>query len=425
MKNIFKEEILNILLFLLIIIVPLQTRYFLSIYKIDNIFFEYGTIAIYETDIYIIFLIVYLFFYNLKNKLFKFNNKTKTFSILLILFNLFLNLSLLRSINKNSSIYFNIRFFVFSCLAFLLSFIKIDKKYIKDGFICSSLIESIIAIYQFASQKIVANKFLGLANHFPYDPGTSVIEKSDGRFLRAYGLLPHPNILGVFLVIGFIFLCIKILQGNIKNKYSSYLILGIIFIGIIVTFSRLSLLLLLIFFIIYIFRHYFLKREKLEVEKFLSIFCVLLSIFLIFKDLIFTRIIDSRLNNISNYERKDQYVESVNIIKNKNNFLFGIGERNYTFYIHNANNVKGVYDLKSIHNIYFLSLNELGIFGFITFIILLLSPLLINNDSDIKLVYFILLVSGFFDHFLMTENFGIFILMLFIGIMFSKQYKLE
>lgn len=425
MKNIFKEEILNILLFLLIIIVPLQTRYFLSIYKIDNIFFEYGTIAIYETDIYIIFLIVYLFFYNLKNKLFKFNNKTKTFSILLILFNLFLNLSLLRSINKNSSIYFNIRFFVFSCLAFLLSFIKIDKKYIKDGFICSSLIESIIAIYQFASQKIVANKFLGLANHFPYDPGTSVIEKSDGRFLRAYGLLPHPNILGVFLVIGFIFLCIKILQGNIKNKYSSYLILGIIFIGIIVTFSRLSLLLLLIFFIIYIFRHYFLKREKLEVEKFLSIFCVLLSIFLIFKDLIFTRIIDSRLNNISNYERKDQYVESVNIIKNKNNFLFGIGERNYTFYIHNANNVKGVYDLKPIHNIYFLSLNELGIFGFITFIILLLSPLLINNDSDIKLVYFILLVSGFFDHFLMTENFGIFILMLFIGIMFSKQYKLE
>ncbi|HOC96222.1 MAG TPA: O-antigen ligase family protein [bacterium] len=425
MKNIFKEEILNILLFLLIIIVPLQTRYFLSIYKIDNIFFEYGTIAIYATDIYIIFLIIYLFFYNLKNKLFKFNNKTKTFSILLILFNLFLNLSLLRSINKNSSIYFNIRFFVFSCLAFLLSFIKIDKKYIKDGFICSSLIESIIAIYQFASQKIVANKFLGLANHFPYDPGTSVIEKSDGRFLRAYGLLPHPNILGVFLVIGFIFLCIKILQGNIKNKYSSYLILGIIFIGIIVTFSRLSLLLLLIFFIIYIFRHYFLKREKLEVEKFLSIFCVLLSIFLIFKDLIFTRIIDSRLNNISNYERKDQYVESVNIIKNKNNFLFGIGERNYTFYIHNANNVKGVYDLKSIHNIYFLSLNELGIFGFITFIILLLSPLLINNDSDIKLVYFILLVSGFFDHFLMTENFGIFILMLFIGIMFSKQYKLE
>ncbi|HNW21150.1 MAG TPA: O-antigen ligase family protein [Bacteroidales bacterium] len=271
----------------------------------------------------------------------------------------------------------------------------------------------------------MANKFLGLANHFPYDPGTSVIEKSDGRFLRAYGLLPHPNILGVFLVIGFIFLCIKILQGNIKNKYSSYLILGIIFIGIIVTFSRLSLLLLLIFFIIYIFRHYFLKREKLEVEKFLSIFCVLLSIFLIFKDLIFTRIIDSRLNNISNYERKDQYVESVNIIKNKNNFLFGIGERNYTFYIHNANNVKGVYDLKPIHNIYFLSLNELGIFGFITFIILLLSPLLINNDSDIKLVYFILLVSGFFDHFLMTENFGIFILMLFIGIMFSKQYKLE
>lgn len=417
MKNIFKDRILNILIFLLIIILPLQTRYFLYVGKINNIFFEYGSLAIYLSDIYVVFLIIYLLIYNFKNKLFKFNNKTKTISFLLIIFNIFLNLSLINSINKNISIYFNIRFFIFSIFIFLLLFPKIDKKYFKDGFIYSGVIQGIMAIYQFANQKIIANKFLGLSDHFPYDLGTSVVENYSGRFLRSYGLLPHPNILGIFLVTSFAFLFFEILKNRKKN-YINYFLLGIIFIGIILTFSRAAFIILIVFILITLF--YIIKNKvKINVEKIVIIFLILFTNIFIFKSLIFTRISDNRLNNISNIERENQYFESTDIVRN--NFLFGVGERNYTTYISRVDNIKNVYDLKPVHNIYILILSELGIFGFVTFIILITVPLFIKYDIEIMIVYFLILLSGLFDHFLITESFGLYVIMLFLCILFNKK----
>lgn len=46
---------------------------------------------------------------------------------------------------------------------------------------------------------------LGWLGEFPLDPaqsGVSVIQSGDVRWLRAYGLLPHPNVLAGFLVLG-------------------------------------------------------------------------------------------------------------------------------------------------------------------------------------------------------------------------------
>jgi len=420
MKNIFREKILNILLFFLIIIIPLQTRYFFYTSKIENIFFEYGTIAIYLTDIYILFFIIYLLIYNFKNKLFKFNNRIKTFFILLTIFNISLNISLIQSINKNISLYFNIRFFILSIFVFLLSFTKINKNIFKDGFIYSSFFEACIAIYQFADQKIIANKFLGLSNHFPYDLGTSVIENINGRLLRSYGLLTHPNILGIFLLIGFIFLFIKMLNQDNK-KYLNYFLLGVIFIGIILTFSRTVFLMLLIFFIIFFV--YKIKNKdfkKNDIYKLSIIFFIIFSNLFIFKNLIFTRISDNRLNNISNSERSNQYLESINVIKD--NFFFGVGERNYTLYILDKNQSNDPY-IKPVHNIYLLALCELGLFGFIIFILLTMLPLYIKQSLDIKIIYFLILVSGLFDHFLLTENFGLFIIIFFLGMMFINTNK--
>lgn len=431
MRNIFKENFLNVLIFLLIIIIPIQTRYFLHLEKINNIFFEYESMSIYVTDIFIIFFSIYLFIYNLKNKLFKFNNKKRTFLLLLILINIILNISITQSINKNISIYFNLRFFLFSIFIFLLSFIKVNKENIKNAFVYSSFIQSIFAIIQFKNQEILSNKFLGLASHYPYELGTSVIENVSGRFLRSYGFLPHPNILGFLLFIGFTFIFFKIL--NIKNEknnkilFLNYFILGIIFIGIILTFSRMIFLMLILFFIfiiLYEFKKYFIDKKSIGNynKKFFIIFIILLSNFFIFKSLIFTRIVNSRLNNISNNERMGQYSESINMIKE--NFLFGVGERNYTIYKMNNSNISDPYNLKPIHNIYVLIFSEIGFFGFLIFVTFLLIPIFIKFDLEIKFLYLLILISGIFDHFLLTEGFGVFILLFIIGIIFTRNKEL-
>ena len=456
MKNFFNKKILNILLFILIILIPIQTRYFLNINKINNNFFEYGTTSIYLLDLYIILFIIYLFFYNLKNKLFILNKKRKTFLYLLIIFNILLNISAMVSIDKEISTYFNLKILTLSIFIFFLSFIKLNIKNIKEFFILSSLMQAIFSIIQFIDQNIIANKFLGIAEKFPQNLGVSVIENNYGRYLRSYGFFTHPNILGIFLLIGFIFLIFKIInfetiENNNKNKlikYFNYYIFGIIFLGIIFTFSRIaifiSILFIIIFFIYKVF--YYLKNKdnininnyinnkiniKIEnnikyINNFILIFIIQFIIILIFKDLIFLRLNnDNRLNVISNTQRINQYNESKDIIKN--NFLLGVGSRNYTIYKYKTNFNKEInsWDLIPVHNIYLLIFSELGILGFISFLIFLIMPIFIKIDKEIKIVYLFILFSGMFDHFLITENFGNILLFLFIGILISNTKYLE
>ena len=330
--------------------------------------------------------------------------------------------------NKDVSIYFNLRFFIFSIFIFLLSFIKINRENIKNAFIYSSFFQSIIAIMQFKNQEILSNKFLGIASHYPYELGTSVIENMDGRFLRAYGFLPHPNMLGFLLFIGFIFTFFKLLNSkneiNNRKLFLNYFILGIIFIGIILTFSRMIFLMLILFFIsiiLYELKKYFIDKKSIENynKKIFIIFIILLSSIFIFKDLIFTRIVNNRLNNISNSERVGQYSESINMIRG--NFLFGVGERNYTIYKMNNSKISNPYILKPIHNTYMLIFSEIGLFGFLVFVTFLLLPIFIKFDLEIKFLYLLILISGVFDHFLLTENFGVFILLFIIGVIFARN----
>ena len=206
MKNFFNKKTLNILIFIFIILLPLQTRYFLSIDTINNIFFEYQTISIYLLDLYVLFFIIYLFIYNIKNNLFILNNKRKLLLFLLIIFNVFLNISIINSLDKNISIYFNFKILILSIFIFLLSFIKSNIESIKEFLITSSLIQAIFSIMQFMDQKIFASKFMGIAEKIPSNLGVSVLENNYGRYLRSYGSFPHPNILGIFLLIGLILL---------------------------------------------------------------------------------------------------------------------------------------------------------------------------------------------------------------------------
>ena len=116
----------------------------------------------------------------------------------------------------------------------------------------------------------------------------------------------------------------------------------------------------------------------------------------------------------------NQYKEAGFIIKD--NFILGIGSRNYTIYKYKTsiNSNINSWDLIPAHNIYLLILSEIGIFGLIGFLMFLIAPVFIKTDIEIKTVYLILLFSGLFDHFLITENFGNILLFLFIGILFSR-----
>ena len=61
---------------------------------------------------------------------------------------------------------------------------------------------SALGLWQFFSQSTFDSSWLGLAAHPAGEAGTAVVETATGRFLRAYGSLPHPNILGAYAAVG-------------------------------------------------------------------------------------------------------------------------------------------------------------------------------------------------------------------------------
>ena len=85
-------------------------------------------------------------------------------------------------------------------------------------FLASIFFHSALGVWQFLSQKTFASKYLGIASHDPQALGSSVIETMSGRWLRAYGGLDHPNILGGVLVFALLFSAFLLARKKIINS---------------------------------------------------------------------------------------------------------------------------------------------------------------------------------------------------------------
>jgi len=69
--------------------------------------------------------------------------------------------------------------------------------WVATAFAVLAVLHGPVALLQFARQNAVGLQVLGEVTPLdPRIPGVSVIEVSGQRWLRAYGLLPHPNVLG-------------------------------------------------------------------------------------------------------------------------------------------------------------------------------------------------------------------------------------
>lgn len=63
---------------------------------------------------------------------------------------------------------------------------------------------AVISIIQVFAQDVWGGSWLGMATQHATDLGVSVLQTSGGRWLRAYGIFPHPNILGVWMALGIV-----------------------------------------------------------------------------------------------------------------------------------------------------------------------------------------------------------------------------
>lgn len=330
--------------------------------------------------------------------------------------------------------------------------LNISKAKITLAFLYSLIFQVILAIAQFLTQTTWANKYFGLAYHNPALAGTAVIETMSGRWLRAYGGFDHPNVLAGFLVIGLLLAANFIITLPRKYKADSqeggadkasvniekqdkykylhakiklwpaifiwvFYLLGLV--ALYFSFSRTAWLaygLALIIWAVF----YLTTRARENLGKLIAL--IIISVVLIFvlnsffSDLTTTRLTkQGRLEDKSINERQEYLVQAGELIRT--NYLFGVGRGNYVNSLVENDIVRTQDYPQPVHNVFALALTEIGLFGFLAFVIFLFYAIKKTSARALGAGVFIaLIVLMALDHWLWSLPGGLVFFWLVLGL---------
>jgi len=420
------RRLTNYLIWLWIFFLPWQTRWIISDPMLEGSPWEYGRISLYAGDIIFAVMVICSAIVWFKQR-----EKIQIHKWQFLIFAAFIawtGLSFIWAINPSVSAHYLLRLSQGILFLGILTIARPTYKLIFSSLIISAFIQSCIAVGQFAFQYSPAFKWLGLAGHNPCDLGQSVIETGSGRFLRAYGSLPHPNILGGFLMFGFIATCYA--YSNIKSYKIWWFWPAIILItqGLMLCFSRSAWigLAVALSFVLLVFRKNknILKRTLICI----AVFAAIAGINLAANFSLFASRIEAvnRIETISLAEREGQIDLSVQAIRE--NPLLGHGLGNYTAWLQEAVPGQPGYFYQPVHNQYLLMIAEAGIIGFALFFILiiLLFKVRIFQKSPPEKTYiyslmYATLIIGLFDHYFWTSYTGILLFGLLVAMLIKHE----
>ncbi len=194
----------------------LSIRKVLFFYPIHGQFNEYSGIYLYLSDIFLILAFISHFFklynnnYNLSIKKGGRVTLSKLFHVEQLFFMLIILafFSLFWASNKNVAVFGSLKLLELFLLVLYVSRRIVPRGTIlKNSFgliIIFGLIQSIIGIWQFIIQHSIGFFWLKESLISPSISGVAKLVFGGNKMIRAYGLFPHPNILGGFLLVSII-----------------------------------------------------------------------------------------------------------------------------------------------------------------------------------------------------------------------------
>jgi len=418
------KKVIEYLLYFLVFSLPLQTRYIVSAWTKDGFSLEFSAMSFYFSDLLIIILVLLTLSVYFKTISLQIKNRLWYF---LGAFEIFIITSIIVSYNYKLSLFHYFWFVIFALLIWVLITVKYNKLNLLLWFLAGSLFQGFLGIFQFISQTSFSNKYLGLASHGAFNLGQAVIETASGRWLRAYGSLDHPNIFGALMAISLLVSLYLLLAQNKKItnykklRFSLYLWISslVSLMALFLSFSRLAIGAGFIGTLIIVLYYLFYKKNYRQVIK-VSLTLTLLSVILIsiYSQLFFSRLDTSnRLEAKSINERQEQVVEAKTIIKD--NLYFGVGIGNYSLVLKDYYPDKDIYELQPVHNSFLLLMAEIGIFGFIAFLVFFIYLFAIAYSRKQVLyisLWLVLLIIMLAEHWLISLHFGWLVMALISGL---------
>ncbi len=290
------------------------------------------------------------------------------------------------------------------------SFIKSEGENVPRGtiaknilgiFIILGFIQAIIGIFQFILQRSIGLFWFFESYISPDIDGVAKIVINGEKYIRAYGLFPHPNILGGFFLVSLVLtwgykkmlhvrpakcstwnifnewkftLCWKNLKGLIKELIKKLLtptdlkiafLLIIQAIALILTFSKSAILGLLVAFGYILWKN----KKMFHVEHFTkkaAICSIILFLSLYLIGLNFSENLSKSLD-----DRYDQLKTWMSTVFNES-LITGLGIGNYMFHVEHSHPNLETWQYQPVHNIFLLIQAELGFIAVFIFVLLLI-----------------------------------------------------
>ncbi len=270
----------------------------------------------------------------------------------------------------------------------------------------------VLGVIQFLTQSVVAMKWFGVAAQLPSTLGVSVIEAHGERFLRVYGMFPHPNIFAGWLAILFVLLLWLFVSGIIRWQRIMILILSVYTLSVLfLTFSRTAILAAFIGALLTVLSGAWRRRWHTisRAERFVSVlFFLSVSAFVFFslRGLWFVRAIpQTRLEGVSVNERVQGIEDGIRIFQQYP--LLGTGPGAELLAIQTLHPAQMVPPVPP-HVIWLIILNELGVIGVIALLLAIGRHRITRGvswfmqDSTQRPLIVTLLLLSCFDHYLWT-----------------------
>jgi O-antigen ligase/8-oxo-dGTP pyrophosphatase MutT (NUDIX family) len=311
--------------------------------------------------------------------------------------------SSLVSVDRSASLLLAFRLLEGAAVFFLIVTVPIERE-ARIAFIAGAAVQAVMAIAQIVFQRVYPNTWLGIAPHYPEASGTSVVETVAERFLRAYGTLPHPNILGGFMVAA-------IFAVRTLFRRVSFVGLGLSFLfgtALFFTFSRTAWI---AFFVGAILQWLYARRDGVFIRHALSTLLAFSICSALFFPLVLVRVTaDGRLEDKSVSARLSAVNDAFSLIKKHG--LTGVGAGAFGQTVANEiDRSRDGFSAEPPHNVPLSVAAEIGIFGLAVYLYFLyLATRLAWRSGKVGLAAALLiLICG--DHWAWTTYAGIIIFM--------------
>ena len=264
----------------------------LNVVEYTRIYFTYTNSLFFLSDGIAFIAVISWLIVKIYNGPVKFNPQPRKLFFILLFFCLIITLSNLWSEDWRISLYFSLHWWLVFGLYISLQDNPQAWKAFAIGSIAALTLQAFIGFQEFVAQS--GNFLTPLGLYWPktLDPnlrGTSIVQAANGaRFLRVYGTLPHPNILGGFIV-AFLAGPIALFLQNKKLQVISAIVFSLGIILLVLTFSRSAWLGFISFILIVI-----LKYKNFDKKRIIQLAVIGLLSFIVIaypmRGLIFTRI---------------------------------------------------------------------------------------------------------------------------------------